>query len=252
MTLSTWELNGHLAQLHSDQLSAEVDLARPAGGVFHLRVSETHFKDLHILGIDMPSHVLGEADALADAYVRSADLAASYDASRDWPVRVDAVWRGGNRSSHHEFVAAIELLVSVRTDSLNSQPRMTVESTFSGGEVALATDRNADRFEPFISSTVDSASSGQDACRGCIVFRPAGSDLSYVEMVHPLDFRRDELLGGGKTPFRVRHHLFDESLEKGVVLRARLRGVFVPRGNDTRLASEQYAAFRAAEPPLGP
>ena len=251
MTLSTWKLNGHLSQLHSGQLSAEVDLARPAGGVFHIRVAGTHLNDMHILGVAMPSHVAGEADALADAYVRSADLAATYDASGDWPVRVDAVWRGVNRSSHHEFVAAIELVVSVRTDSLDSQPRMAVESTFSGGEVALAADRNADRFEPFISSTVDWASAGQDACRGCIVFRPTGSDLSYVEMVHPLDFRRDELAGGGDTPFRVRHHLFDDWLEKGVVLRARLRGVFVPRGNDTQLASEQYSAFREAEPPLG-
>ena len=251
MTLSTWELNGHLAQLHLDQLSAEVDLARPAGGVFHIRVAGTHLNDLHILGVAMPWHVAGEADALDDAYLRPASLAATYDASGDWPLRVDTVWRGVNRSSRHEFVAAIELLVSVRTDALNSQPRMAVESTFSDGEVALATDRNSDRFEPFISSTVDSASAGQDACRGCIVFRPAGSDLSYVEMVHPADFRRDELRGGGDAPFGVRHHLFGDSLEKGVVLRARLRGVFVPRASDMQLASEQYAAFRASEPPLG-
>lgn len=251
MTLSTWELNGHLARLHSDQLSAEVDLARPAEGVFHIRVAGTHVNDMRVLGVAMPSPVAGQADAIGDAYVRAAELTAAYDASGDWPVRVDAVWRRVNRSSHHEFVAAIELLVSVRTDSLNSQPRMAVESTFSGGEVALAADRNADRFEPFSSSTVDLASAGQDACRGCIVFRPTGSDLSYVEMVHPADFRQDELVGGGDTPFRVRHHLFDDSLEKGVVLRARLRGVFVPRGSDTQLASEQYAAFRASEPPLG-
>ena len=251
MTLSIWNLNGHLAQLRSDQLSAEVDLANPAGGVFHVRVAGTHVNGIQILGVAVPSHVAHEAGALGDAYARSADLAATYNASRDWPVRVDAVWSEVNRCSHHEFVAAVELLVSVRTDALNSQPRMTVESTFSGGELALAVDQSADRFDPFVSSTVDSVSLRQDACRGCIVFRPTGSDLSYVEMVHPLDCRRDELVGGGETPFRVRHHLFDDSLEKGVVLCARFRGVFVPRGNDTQLASEQYAAFRASGPPLG-
>ena len=250
MTLSAWKLNGRLARYHSDHLSAEVDLAHPADGVFHVRVAGTHVNDMRILGVAMPSHVAGEADAIGDAYVRLADLAATYDASKNWPVRVDTVWRGVSRSSHQEFVAAIELLVSVRTDSLNSRPRMAVESTFSGGDVALSADRNAERFEAFASSTVDWASDRQDACCGCIVFRPTGSDLSYVEMVHPADFRRDELVGGGNAPFGVRHHLFDDSLEKGVILRARLRGVFVPRANDTQLASQQYAAFRASEPPL--
>ena len=251
MSLATWELNGHLAQLHLDQLSAEVDLAHPAGGVFHVCVAGTHVNDMRILGVSVPSHVAGKADAFWDAYVRSANLAATYDACGDWPVRVDTTWRGVNRSSRHEFVAAIELLVSVRTDSLTAQPRMAAQSYFHGGEIALATDRNADRFEEFISPTIDPASVPRDARGGCVVFRPTGSDLSYVEMVHPLDSQRDGLIGGRDRPFRLRHHLFDDSLEKGVVLRARLRGVFVPRGNDTQLASEQYAAFRASEPPLG-
>ena len=251
MTPSIWRLNGHLAQLQSDQLSAEVDLARPADGVFHICVAGKRVNDMWVLGVALPSRDTSDAGAIGDAYVKSSNLAAAYDASTNWPVGVDAVWKGMTRSSRHEFVAAIELLVSVRTDSLDSQPRMAVQSAFSGGEVALAADRNADRFEPFISSAVDSASARRDACGGCIIFRPTGSDLSYVEMVHPADFRRDELVGGGDTPLLVQHHLFDASLEKGVVLCARLRGVFVPRGNDTQLARQQCAAFKESEPPLG-
>jgi hypothetical protein len=40
-------------------------------------------------------------------------------------------------------------------------------------------------------------------------------------------------------------------LEKGVMLRARVRGVFLPRRQDESLAAECHAAFAAAEPPLG-
>jgi hypothetical protein len=166
-------------------------------------------------------------------------------------VRVDATWRGVNCSSDQDLIAAVELLVCARTDAFDAHPRMSVESTFSGGRIALAADPDADRFEPFISSASDSDSTAANVPGPCIVFRPTESDLSYVEMIHPADSRGHELLGGGSTPFGVRHYLFDDSLERGVVLCARLRGVFVPRDRDLQLASRQYAAFRASQPPLG-
>jgi hypothetical protein len=71
-------------------------------------------------------------------------------------------------------------------------------------------------------------------------------------MVHPADFHRDEV--HALTPegrVRIEHHLFAQALEKGVLLRARVRGVFLARDGDLQLAAEVYRAFAAAEPPLG-
>ena len=64
--------------------------------------------------------------------------------------------------------------------------------------------------------------------------------------------RRGQLLGRPEDvgTLRVSHQLFSERLEKGVILRARLRGVFLPRQRDTRVAAACYTAFAAAEPPL--
>jgi hypothetical protein len=39
-------------------------------------------------------------------------------------------------------------------------------------------------------------------------------------------------------------------LEKGVILRARRRGVFVPRANDNEAAARCYEAFAKSPPPL--
>jgi len=39
-------------------------------------------------------------------------------------------------------------------------------------------------------------------------------------------------------------------LEKGVLLRTRVRGAFLRREGDARLAAALYAAFAAADPPL--
>jgi hypothetical protein len=87
---------------------------------------------------------------------------------------------------------------------------------------------------------------------GCLVFRLSGLSLSYIEMVHPADFRHDELMPGpARGALRLEHRLFPQTLEKGVILRARVRGAFVPRADDLRIAAESYRAFASAEPPLG-
>jgi hypothetical protein len=72
-------------------------------------------------------------------------------------------------------------------------------------------------------------------------------------MVHPADFQRDELEWDGRYGgvWRVAHRLFCTNLEKGVILRARVRGVFFARQGDVAAAAECYAAFAAADPPLG-
>jgi hypothetical protein len=71
-------------------------------------------------------------------------------------------------------------------------------------------------------------------------------------MVHPADFQHDELLRNSvqQQAAYLRHRLFPEPLEKGVILRARVRGVFVPRDGDTQIAAECFDAFAATEPPL--
>ena len=94
---------------------------------------------------------------------------------------------------------------------------------------------------------------GPESGAGCLLFRLPDVDLSYVEMVHPADFQHDELSPGrpGGGALRIAHRLFRTSLEKGVILRARVRGVFVNRRDDAEAAAECYAAFAAADPPLG-
>jgi len=88
---------------------------------------------------------------------------------------------------------------------------------------------------------------------GCFLFRPPGAPFSYVEMVHPADFHRIEL-GCGDEPsrsVRLVHRLFSEPLEKGVIVRARIEGVFCSRRYDARVAAEAYSSFCCGALPLG-
>ena len=82
--------------------------------------------------------------------------------------------------------------------------------------------------------------------------RPNRVDLTYVEMIHPADFQHDAV--GEDNPegrtLRITHHLFRTNLEKGVILRARVRGVFLSQQNDAKVVAQCYARFAAADPPL--
>jgi hypothetical protein len=79
--------------------------------------------------------------------------------------------------------------------------------------------------------------------------------VSYAEMVHPADPGRSELHRVSKpspeaAALELRHHLFTAALEKGVILRARVLGVFLERADDEAAAAGYYQAFAATAPPL--
>ena len=235
----SWKLENHQAQLESNELRGAIDLSCPAMGLSDVSASGIALPDATLLGPRIPHLDDVDAEAVAEGRARGAELNVTYRQSPAWPVQVDASWRVA-REDH-----AIDLTVSVRTSVLDGRPELTVESILHAEEVLRLVDENSARFE-----TLTVAS---DAGSGCLVFRCSDSDLSYVEMIHPDDFRRDELCEAPESPdaVRLRHHLFLDPLEKGVILRARLRGVFLPRQDDLRAAAACHASFATAEPPLG-
>jgi hypothetical protein len=90
---------------------------------------------------------------------------------------------------------------------------------------------------------------------GCFVAR--AGDLSWVEMVHPSDFCGSTIniaVGSSSeaatSQVGFAHKLFEQRLEKGVILRARVRGALVQQSGDVDVALAAYERFSASEPPL--
>jgi hypothetical protein len=83
-------------------------------------------------------------------------------------------------------------------------------------------------------------------------------DLFYAEMVHPDDLARkiaDQPIPEGETlsPFSGAHYaLFGLALEKGVILRARLRGCWFRSSSPRATVAALYDDFLANPLPLGP
>ena len=80
------------------------------------------------------------------------------------------------------------------------------------------------------------------------VFRPVGIELSYVQIVGPADFGGAQLLGGATSSSET--ELQFARLEKGVIRCCRVRGWWVARSSDERIAVELAEEFRVAPLPL--
>jgi hypothetical protein len=206
-----------------------VDSAQPLRGLAEVVVGSVAWDDACLLGVS--GSVLASAAATrVEWHVRGDDLIAAYEIGQPDFARIDISWRAAGPMAGASWLACIDLFVSVRTDRLDWRHDVSVESEMPG-TIAVP--------EPF-------------GRRGCSFF--AQDRWSYAEFVHPADLRHDELTEFRDGPARchLRRRLFlPETLEKGVILRARARGLFLPAAVAETTVAASYADFTAADPPLG-
>jgi hypothetical protein len=282
MPSAFWQLKKSTAVLHLGALSASITSLRPDDGLTNVIVGGNHLARARLLGIALSRAIeTATADAV-ESYVRGADMIVVYEESSRWPVRVDTVWRAVAPAAPAQFLAAVDLIVSVRTHLLDMRPDLAVQSVIPSSDVFRLPNSRSAACDPL--TPVDKQPVGKEPTvitpetgAGCLLFRFPGLDFSYIEMVHPADFEHDEVASGVGDPdvgmavalpslslrgeaavqlppqhvLRIAHRLFRTTLEKGVILRARVRGVFVNRHDDARSAADCYAAFATADPPLG-
>ena len=248
-----------MARLSSDRLQAQLNLQAPQQGL-HCLSCDQQSPSGTILGLHPVLGLGGVGDSndslgpIEDCYVRGDDLIATYSQAEDRPRRTQVSWRFRESAMAEKF-AGVEMVVSVQTDSLNSLPELESETRLAAEEVLHLTDPSNRTAESLQQDLTLRASQGP--C--CIVVRLKDLPLSYVEMEPALDFHQMQVeVSGNGVPGNgvsdkeacLRHRLFSQHLEKGVILRARVCGVFVPRADDIRTAASFYEQLNREELPL--
>ena len=227
-----WRLESAQGRWHTKPFQFQVDLKRPDLGWTDVEIEGKAFADTPFQ-IQLPG--AGGEQALTDAYVRQADLVATYSQSPDRSVRPQLVWR----VLRDEPRFGVELLVSVQTSLLDSAPEVLTRHAMSGELLALTEE-------------------GESVCDGeqtwttptAILQRPEGADLSLTILVYPSDFLQLDIKPGDKG-WEACFRLLRDSLEKGVIRRARMRGIYVPRENDLDYARQCLQELAVEAPPLG-
>jgi hypothetical protein len=239
-----WHLDRHRALGSLGALSATIDLERPDWGLQLLR-GDAAIVAGSLLAVSTndnrpPTQTTQWPAKLTDAYVRGPDLVASYVGDANWPYSPQVYWsvalQEPDREPDSEIVASLALVVSIQTDRLDTHPRIDVRSSLRADEVLLVSVVGDDLL---VDSHVEGIQGIDPRTSACgILWRLPGGELSYTEVMPTSDFRRLSVDRAASGQFQSHWELFAEFLEKGVIRRARLQSLFVPRENDVQLVAE--------------
>lgn len=219
----SWELNEDLAILQCGALRASINVRLPGRGLHGVTLEQRPLRGCQFLGVAIAAE---HADAIDDFYVRGGDLIVRYSQTDDRPYAVAVYWRAWRSGSGSNSIPHIDLLVSVETSLLDSSPRLEAQTW-------LAIPASAVTLSP----------------AHYAIGRLSDPATSYIEIRHP-----DDALLPNVRPavngVRLATILFGQPLEKGVILRSRLRGLFVPHGDEAPRAETAVDDFASAPPPL--
>jgi hypothetical protein len=182
--------------------------------------------------------------------VRGRDLIVVYQQTDQAALRRQAYWRVLDDRRRSGALLGIELILSVQTSLLHSDPRMTVASLFPAHAVlARSEDGGFTALDTTTQPTVDKNGPG------CFLMRLGESQYSFAQMVHPADHRGSHIAKADGDAILASHDLFvgglhDGGLEKGVALRSRIVSLLLRRVGDETVAEAAYQAFLAEAPPL--
>ncbi len=225
-----WQLDDTNATLRCTEFSAQIDLLNPHTGLTKITCGDAAI-DGSVLGIAPGSDAAIAQRDISDAYVRGSDLVVTYAETKERPFSLQVYWRA---TSPTDDVIVLDTILSLQTDLLESFPGVAVETHFPEGKYAEI--------------TMDVAQA-QRAVVGTL-FRATDVRWSYAEMTHPEDSGESEITHGENDQLHLRRQLGGHFLEKGVIRRLRVRGVFLPQEQDQEVAAKQLAGLITAEPPL--
>lgn len=245
MTQEWWRLDAGCATLSSDGLNGCVQLnsARP-GLTWEAEAGPRLSFELP----DAPANFAEEGRF--SAYVRGHDLVAAYEETPDRALRVLAYWHVLEQSAGQ----GCDLRLSVQTSRLDANPALLAFSEFPPCPAWLLQPGLIDdelptdlHFALVDSNTMQKWLPRQTA--GGVLLRPEQADSSWLHLIHPADFCHLHL-NATAAGLRVSATLFGDFLEKGVILRARLRLLRLPRLDDETHALAAFRSFLQTELPL--
>jgi len=176
---------------------------------------------------------------LSDFYVRGTDVVITYGTPpSDKTLRPQIYWRSLDEDSGR----GIEFVLSIETDLLDSNPEASVSSWLPGSAAHQHTTSAGWQRITEAGQRIDTANSTP-----IVVIQ--NDDWLYAEMIYPSDFTQ-ATIQRSNDGWQTSWNLFPEHLEKGVIRRARLRGMFFSADCDLSATLEALERFQNSPLPL--
>src|SRR5688572_8642635 len=131
MAPTPWQLDEYHAHLSLGELSGTVNLLAPDQGL-QLR---WRGEPLTALAVGLPTATETTAKSTLDCWLRGGDLVSTYSQSQDRATRGQVYWRAHECTHHGQQHPALDLIASVQTSFLDSDPVLNVRSRIAAREV---------------------------------------------------------------------------------------------------------------------
>ena len=229
-----WQLADNIASCKQDDISFRVDLHYPGRGLQIDPAGTRGIEGLSCLRISPQPPTPKGGETLIDAYARGRDLIATYAQTPARTSRPEIYWSIVN----DDDMVGIEATIGVQTSLLDSDPTVRSSTSFPPGKLSnLASIAAAE----WISLSAGDEVSAESA--SLFLFRPNDASWSYAEIVYPSDFQGAEVTEGDSSgTMQLNFALFPEFLEKGVIRKARIQALWLPREDDEALEKRRAVA----------
>jgi|GEM_PF-5850592 len=278
-----WEEVGNGFRLVCGPFCAVVDPSRPGCGLHELEIEDRKVPGAHLLGIRwaapqqdcavlMRPASSGEmlqrgGCVLRDCWTCGANLLAEYVPQVGEDASLVARWRlvPSSPDSPPNFLS-LDLLLSLQSIEFETYAQVCVVSCLEAEGAWVPTDEGCRQLQP-----LEARDKVQCARVPVVCLKIAGSNWWYQEMAHPSDVAEagiqaqggssgSELdrntgervsLSGSSGYWGTWYRLFSERVERGLILRARVRGRFFQAVTPEPFWRDGWQAFLEAPPPLG-
>lgn len=240
-----WTLIGHRAEFSLGIAVGTLDLVHVERGLAELRIARQSWPDAQLMKVQLPTSAADEVPSPVESYIRGSDLVATYPPLAPFTVQPQIYWR--IRQEQSLAAAGIELIVSVQTSQLYSEPQTPISSLLAGVDATSMWIPGGSR--KLVSARLPCALSAARGEEGIVACGIPAADHVYVEMIHPSDL--DEMrIEAASSGVRIVQQVFQEHLEKGVIRRARICGWWLPADDWQTRAWSLYDSFLSERPPL--
>ncbi len=245
-----WRLNGTIARWESARLRASIDVALPQQGLTQVMWQRDLLPDASLMQMLLQSGDPSCSIQLEDCYIRGNDLIARYADERAEVLFPEFYWRVCDGSLQSGLVV-IESLLSVQTQLLDSNPQVCVACAMPAdgyqvwrGAEQLACVTTADLSVP--QATMDVSGLGCAA-----LWKSTRQPVVFGQLIQSSDVVNATMACDAEQQIVSSRVLYFEGrLEKGVIRRARVRGILGPDDRAGELVVDQWRDLLLAPPPL--
>lgn len=215
-----WQLDGSIARIGLGQLTLTISLA-----VGDRKVQVHTPTDLLLATLwDMPAI---SRQPLVDCYVRQGDLVCTLAPNDSFPFHTQLYWTLGTLQIHPTPVASLSLLVSLRTDLLDTHPEITITSQAPPKDLRQL-----------------------QAAGGPAFIVPLRDEVSLIDFATPEDCTHQQATCSADSGVLVERKLFGHFLEKGVIRSGRVFAALATGEVSDEYATQVCREFVASELPL--